>query len=173
MFHHEGIDLRPIERRDLEFLRLMHNDWTTLENLTDTSMVSELQQEDWFESVSRSKTSLRLLVENEGDPIGCIRLDHIDHRNRSVQVGGDIASAFRGQGFGNKMFSGCLKYAFDILNMRRAYLSVLETNIIAYNMYTKHGFIEEGRQKEALYRLGRYYDYINMYLLESKYRGKQ
>lgn len=173
-FEHEDIFLRPIEKSDLEFLRQLHNDWSTLKNLTDTSMVTEIQQEKWYSSVCSSSSSARLavLIQDGADKriIGCIRLDHIDARNRSVQVGGDIAKEYRGKGLGTKMFSACLKYVFDVMNVHRAYLSVLETNLVAKNMYQKHGFIEEGRQVEALFRSGRYYDYIDMYLLEQDYR---
>lgn len=174
MFEHNEVNLRPIERGDLDFLREMHNDWTTLQNLTDTNMVNEIQQDGWFESICRSKTSMRLAVcTMDLGIIGCIRLDHIDPVNRSVQVGGDIAIQYRGIGWGSRMFSACLKYTFDVLNTRRAYLSVLETNTVAINMYQKHGLKEEGRHIQAIYRLGRYYDYINMYLLEEEYRSQK
>lgn len=171
-----SIYLRPIEKSDLEFLRNLHNDWSTLQNLTDTSMINEIQQEKWFNSICASLTSLRLsvLIQEGSDKrlIGCIRLDHIDARNRSVQVGGDIAREYRGLGWGSQMFGGCLKYVFDVLNMRRAYLSVLETNTVAIDMYRKFGFVEEGRQVQSIFRDGQYIDYINMYLLETEYRSK-
>lgn len=174
MFAHNNIMLRPIEVQDLEFLRVMHNDWSTLQNLTDSRMINEIQQDAWFESMCLSKTSLRLAaLSEEHGLIGCVRIDHIDPINRSAQVGGDIASDFRGIGLGSAMFSACLKYVFDVLNVRRAYLSVLETNNRAIGMYKKHGFQEEGRQIGAIYRLGEYFDYINMYLLESDYRSSK
>ena len=176
MFEYEHIGLRPIEREDVEFLRIMHNDWSTLQNLTDTTLINEIQQEKWFTSICSSTSSLRLAVvdiagtHSVKEVIGCVRLDHIDYRNRSIQVGGDIVANCRGRGFGSLMFKACLKYVFDVMNMRRAYLSVLETNEIAKNMYLKNGFVEEGRQVQAIFRNGLYYDYINMYLLVDKYR---
>lgn len=176
MFEFGDITLRPIEKDDLEFLRDMHNDWSTLQYLTDTSMVNEIQQEKWFASICSSSSSLRLavLAEVEGSMriIGCVRLDHIDGKNRSVQVGGDIAKEYRGKGWGGKMFAACLNYVFDVMNIHRAYLSVLETNDRAMKMYLKHGFKEEGRQVKSIFRSGRYVDYINMYLLEDDYRNK-
>jgi len=166
MFTHGKVSLRPIERRDLDFLRELHNDPTTLRNLTDTTLVNEIQQEKWFESICASRTSMRLAMLDEGGQIvGCVRLDHYDPRNRSVQVGGDIARDRRGRGYGSAMFAACVAYAFGVLNCRRAYLSVLETNAVAIGMYRRHGFVEEGRLVQAVYREGRYHDYINMYLL--------
>jgi len=63
-----------------------------------------------------------------------------------------------------------LSFVFNVLNMRRAYLSVLETNKIAYNLYKKFGFKEEGREMAAVIRDGKEIDYINMYLMEREYR---
>lgn len=168
MFKHKSISLRPIERGDLAFLRRMHNDPTTIANLTDATLVNEIQQERWFESMCTSATSMRLAVlDGNGEIIGCVRLDHYDTRNRSVQVGGDIAGSHRGKGFGSLMFEACLAYVFGVLNCRRAYLSVLETNAIAIGLYKKHGFQEEGRAVQAIYRDGKYIDYVNMYLLRA------
>ncbi len=169
MFEYKSIALRPIEKRDLGFLRQMHNDPTTLANLTDTTLVNEIQQEEWFKSICASATSERLSVLDENrEIIGCIRLDHYDPRNRSIQVGGDISKTHRGKGFGSLMFEACLAYVFDVLNCRRAYLSVLETNTVAIHLYKKYGFKEEGRAVQAIYRDGQYYDYINMYLLKDQ-----
>lgn len=170
MFEHKYIGLRPIEECDLEFLRLMHNQQSTIMNLTDTRMVNEIQQQRWFDSVCGSDSTLRLSVVHNNDVVGCVRLDHYDPRNRSIMVGGDIDEARRGEGLGGKMFEACLKYVFDVMNCHRAYLLVLETNEVAIGMYKKYGFVEEGRQIEAIFRDGRYYDYIAMCLLEDKYR---
>ena len=167
------VKLRPIEAKDLEFLRLMHNDPTTLLCLTDARMVNELQQRQWFENMLASKTSCRLAVVVDNHIIGCVRLDHYDAINRSVQVGGDISTEFRGKGFGSLMFEACLDHVFNVLNCHRAYLSVLESNEVALKMYVKHGFVEEGRQREAIFRNGKYLDYINMGLLENEYRSER
>jgi len=137
-------------------------------------MVNEIQQEKWFESVCASRSSERLAVvaiELEDKPIvGCVRLDAIDYQNRSVMVGGDIAFEYRGRGFGYAMYDALLPYIFNVMNMHRSYLYVLETNKVAISLYKKYGFKEEGREKEAILRDGKYLDYIAMYLLESDWR---
>ena len=54
--------------------------------------------------------------------------------------------------------------------MHRVWLAVLSTNKIAYNMYQKHGFKEEGVYREAVFRDGKYHDYIIMSVLEEEFR---
>ena len=101
--------------------------------------------------------------------IGMIRTDEIDWINRSIRVGGDIRPELWGQGYGHKMFALIKKYCFDYLNMHRLWLLVLETNERAIAVYKSAGFVEEGRQRQAIYRDGRYLDYVMMSLLEDDY----
>jgi RimJ/RimL family protein N-acetyltransferase len=180
MYHHSGVILRTIGKSDAKWLLDLHNDWETLQHLTDSRPVDEKQQEFWVERMMNSSSSMRLAVLTEhehlviglhpGEPVGCIRLDRIDYLNKTVLVGGDIVKKARGYGYGSKMFSSMLSFVFNVLNMRRAYLSVLETNKVAINLYKKFGFIEEGRETGAIIRNGREVDYINMYLMEREYR---
>lgn len=180
MYRSSEVILRPINRMDAKWLLELHNDWDTLKHLTDSRPVDEKQQDIWVDKMMNSSSSMRLAVLTEhehigiglkpGDPVGCIRLDRIDYLNKSVMVGGDIVKRARGHGYGNKMFSSMLSFVFNVLNMRRAYLSVMATNKVAYSLYKKHGFVEEGREIEAIVRDGNFTDYINMYLMERDYR---
>jgi len=163
--------LRPIERKDIPFLREMHNHPSTLEFLTDPMMVNEVQQEGWFERVSTSRTSFRLAVLNSSQHIvGCTRWDHYDQMNKSVQIGGDIHHSFRGRKFGKGMLESSLQYGFDILNCHRLCLSTLETNKIAINLYRSVGMKEEGRSTDAILRGGQYHDLLLFYMTEDMYR---
>ena len=183
MYRHSGVILRTISKADAKWLLDLHNDWDTLKYLTDGRPVDEKQQDMWVERMMNSSSSMRLAVLTEhehidiglspNDPVGCIRLDRIDYLNKTVLVGGDIVKKARGNEYGSKMFNAMLSFVFDVLNMRRAYLSVLENNNVAINMYKKHGFTEEGREKKAIIRNGIELDYINMYLMERDYRKNE
>lgn len=183
MYHHSEVILRPISKNDAKWLLDLHNDWDTLQHLTDSRPVDEKQQDIWVERMMNSSSSMRLAVLTEhehldiglrpNEPVGCIRLDRIDYLNKTVLVGGDIIKKARGKGYGSKMFGAMLSFIFNVLNMRRAYLSVLATNHVAINMYKKHGFVEEGRETGAIVRNGIEIDYINMYLMEREYRENE
>jgi len=47
---------------------------------------------------------------------------------------------------------------------------VLETNQHAKRLYEKQGFITEGRLRDAVFRDGKYVDYIIMSILETEYQ---
>jgi RimJ/RimL family protein N-acetyltransferase len=164
---------RVIEEKDLEWARILHNSPEVLYMLTDTSFVNEKQQQKWFEKISLDNSSRRLIIEFNNERIGIARLDDIDYINNSICVGLDIHKKFRGKGHGFKSFKVLLKYCFDELNMNRVWLLVADFNTKAFNLYKKLGFKEEGRQRERLYRNGKYNDYIMMSIIHSEYNKKK
>ena len=170
MFSMNGYRFRPINKKDLEWARILHNSEDVLSMLTDTTIVSKRKQIVWFKKLSKSIISQRLVIEYQNDRIGLIRLDDIDNNNKSICVGLDIDKKFRGKGHGYNSFNILLKYCFDILEMNRAWLLVADFNKIAYNLYKKLNFIVEGVQRERLYRKNKYHDYIMMSILKSEYK---
>lgn len=172
MYSYSDIKIRPIEDIDLEFIRDLHNQESTLSKLTDIKMINKEEQKLWYNKICLSKTSSRFIVLKEGiTPIGCIRMDNYDPVNRSVQIGGDIHECFRGNGYGKKMLLCCLEYSFNVLNCHRVYLNTMETNTVAINMYCSCGLIIEGRNNEAICRDGKYIDCICLYMTEEMYKG--
>jgi UDP-4-amino-4,6-dideoxy-N-acetyl-beta-L-altrosamine N-acetyltransferase len=172
VFGLNGIFLRVIEEKDIDPIRQLRNDPSTWMHLTDITLLSAKTQQRWYDSLSsRNDRKYFVLGDEEHEFLGIIRLDEIDQTNRSIRVGCDIVPAFRGQGFGTKAFQLIKKYCFDYLNMHRLWLAVLETNHVAIRLYEKHGFRVEGRYREAIFRDGKYLDYIIMSLLEREYRN--
>ena len=170
MFEYAGVRIRPIEESDLERMVQLRADPSVWMNLGSIEMISLRQQKQWFERMlSNPKARYYILCSAEIDFIGIVRTDEIDYINRSIRVGGDILPEYQGQGYGTRMFKLLRKYCFDYLNMNRMWLLVLGTNEIAIRLYRKAGFVEEGRQRQAIYRDGRYIDYIMMSLLKSEY----
>ena len=98
--------------------------------------------------------------------IGLIRFTEIDFINRSICVGGDIAQDFIGKGHGTKMYEIIFKICFDIWGMNRVWLSVLENNHRAINLYKKVGFIQEGIMRSAIFKDGKFENYILMSILK-------
>lgn len=170
----ERLMIRILEREDLEPARLLHNEHSTLLMLTDVEHVSQAQQESWFQSVSLSKTSRRYAIREKSsrDFVGVFRVDHLDLKNRSVMIGLDIVPRHRGKGYAPEVYNWFLAYFFRQLGMHRVSLKVLDDNGRARRLYERLGFREEGRERDALFREGRFHDYICMSVLESEYRER-
>jgi RimJ/RimL family protein N-acetyltransferase len=162
--------LCPIEESDLGFIKDLRNDQSTWENLTDIWPLNEVQQNNWFEKLSVTRDQLYMIVRSQPQQkqIGMTRMK-FDWINRSVCLGADIHPDQRGRGLGTLTYDLILAYVFNYLNMHRAWLLVLDTNTTGIHIYQGKGFIEEGRLRQAVYRDGRWHDYIAMGLLHGEY----
>jgi RimJ/RimL family protein N-acetyltransferase len=166
--------IRLLERRDLEEARRLHNDDSTLIRLTDISHVSEPQQEAWFQAISVSRTSRRYVARRRADDafVGVFRIDRFDPINRNAYVGADVVPELRRQGYATEMFEYVLDYLFGQCGLHRVALVTLETNTEAIRLYQRLGFREEGRERQAIFRDGRFQDLIAMGLLDSEWKSR-
>ena len=76
-----------------------------------------------------------------------------------------------GQGYGGEATELMLEHAFERLGLHRIGLSVFEFNERAIRSYRRVGFVVEGRAREAIVRDGRWWDEIQMSILETEWRG--
>lgn len=169
---YKGLRIRLLERQDLEAARRLHNDDSTLLWLTDIRHVSEPEQENWFDMLSRSRSTRRYSVHEEksGNFAGLFRIDHLDLQNRCAMVGLDIVQGFRRRGYARKVFDYFFHYLFDEVGLNRLGLVTLDSNTPAIELYRKLGFQEEGRHREAIWRDGRYQDLLQFGLLRDEYK---
>jgi RimJ/RimL family protein N-acetyltransferase len=64
-----------------------------------------------------------------------------------------------------------LEHAFGVLGLHRVALAVFEYNERAIRAYRKVGFSVEGRSREAIWRGGRFWDEVQMSVLEDEWRA--
>ena len=74
-----------------------------------------------------------------------------------------------GRGFADEAMGLLLKFSFADLGLHRLAVGVLETNDRALKFYMRHGFREEGRQRDGYLAGGRYRDFLMLSLLEEEY----
>lgn len=129
--------------------------------------------DDWFEDIKKKqhKENIRLgIFLQSGDIIGDIALQSIDWCNRSCTVGTGIAKiSNRSRGYGREALRLIIGYAFENLGLERITADTLEHNIGARNSLESVGFIQEGREREAVYFAGKKYDRIKYALLSREY----
>lgn len=171
MYRYDNISFRPIDKSDLEKIRKMHNEDSTLLNLGDPTLISSTQQLEWWETISSSRvdTVYCICKKTYDNVIGVWRLQNLDEINRSCEIGADIFPEFRGQGLGKKTYKMILEYLFLHYNIHTAYVKVAEFNDVAISLYKKIGFTETGRIPESIYRHGKYWDNFIMSMTVAKY----
>lgn len=75
------------------------------------------------------------------------------------------------RGYGTDATRLILRFGFTELNLHRISLTVFDYNARAIQVYTKLGFVEEGRAREFLHRDGRRWGMIFMGLLRSEWQA--
>jgi RimJ/RimL family protein N-acetyltransferase len=76
----------------------------------------------------------------------------------------------RGGGFGTDTVRAVCRFGIEMMNLHRIELHVTARHEAAVHVYEKAGFVFEARQRDWLYKHGRYYDRLTMGLLHSELR---
>ena len=119
-----------------------------------------------------SGTSVRFVIDADGDAVGSVSLFEFDELARHAEVGIVVAAGFRGKGIGTAAISQIVEFAFVRCNLRRLHLQAIASNLGAIRAYEKVGFVIEGRQREHAWVRGRYEDIVIMGLLRSDWKSQ-
>jgi len=93
-------------------------------------------------------------LNEEGTPVGHFLMRMADYQYESVHLGFIIVdSQIRGQGYGKEMVSLVIRYAFDILKVKRVTLSVFDNNLSAHSCYKATGIVDE-KYNEGIFQYG-------------------
>lgn len=158
--------LRKPEQDDAEVLYKLKNDQETNDMLGGfTTGYDKEGIKDWISFHNNAKNECLYLIQEKSSEkvIGHVGLYNIDHRVRKAEFAIMIADKnMRGKGYGSLCTDFMLEFGFNQLNLNRIELSLLSTNRLAYDLYLKKGFIEEGLLKQAQFKNGSYIDVILM-----------
>ncbi len=161
---------RMVDSEDLGFVNKLRLSAHVQDNVGSHLFTNDILQRNWLENVSKSTKDKYLIFETKiisnqlakkeeiWQKIGLIRLNEIDFINRSVCVGGDIGLEFIGKGHSKIMYQIIFKICFEIWGMNRIWLSALESNIRARNLYHKINFFQEGVIRKAVFKNGTFED---------------
>ncbi|MFT5759924.1 MAG: diamine N-acetyltransferase [Alteromonadaceae bacterium] len=168
------IYVREIEKRDLKNINKWRSNKNTVNNLgSPFRFINEDTDVNWFENYmsSRSRNVRLAICDSSNDElIGSVYLLSIDWINRSAEISIWIGDEkCRGKMVGFKAMSKMLTHAFCDLNLHRIYLTVLEKNERAINLYKKIGFLDDGFLRDAVYKNGQYHNMYMMSLLRTEY----
>jgi RimJ/RimL family protein N-acetyltransferase len=89
--------------------------------------------------------------------------------HRNLTLGISLAPGFRGKGYGGEAINWGLDWAFRYAGVHRVGLSTFSYNENAIKLYRKLGFVEEGREREAIYHLRAWHDVLSFSMLEQEW----
>ena len=176
MIYGDKLRLRAVERSDLRRFVEWLNDPEVREGLLLHLPLSMAEEEKWFEDmIKRPAVEHPMVIEIRQDEswvmIGNCGIHNIDWRLRSAEVGIFIGEkGYWDQGYGTEAMRVLLDHSFNTLNLNRIALQVYEDNPRAVRAYEKAGFVHEGRERQGMYKNGRYVDIIWMSVLRPEWR---
>lgn len=109
--------------------------------------IDEQCERNWLARVIKNANEYRCAIEVDGVYVGNIYLTDIDGVSAEYQIFIGEKS-YWGQGVAIEASQQILRYAFEILKLKRVFLNVKLQNVRAVRLYNKLGFNEISRNKE-------------------------
>ena len=170
----EKVALGPMLRENVPLFTKWMNDFKVTRTLAWGLRPVSLEAEiEWFESVAKENDLSLTIYEKETlRPIGNTRLGSIDHFHRTAEFGLMIGEKeCWGKGYGTETTRLVLEYGFTALGLHNILLTVYSYNERGVRAYTRAGFREFGRRREAFRIGGRAYDIVYMDCLAPEFEG--
>lgn len=167
------IRLRAIEPSDLELIYQWENDpenWGVSYTYTPFSreVLKNYIEQQASQDIYSSK-QLRLMIDNEGETIGCIDLFDFEPRHRRAGLGILIGDKkHRQNGYASDALQQCIVYAFSTLNLNQLFCNIAANNEASLKLFANQGFEITGTKKQWLDVNGTWVDEHTLQLLRGK-----
>lgn len=105
-------------------------------------------------------------------PIGAIALKSVPAgmmQHRCTEIGINIMAAHQDQGYGSEAINWILGWAFETAGMHRVGIQHFEYNADAGRLYQRLGFKPEGLVREELWHKGRWWNGVQMGMLDREW----
>jgi len=133
-------------------------------------------EKNWIEKAlinTPNQIRFAILEVKKLELIGVESIMKIDWYNRHGELGIFIGDKrYWGLGYGTEAIILLLDYAFNILNLNKIYLRVIEYNVRAIRAYKKIGFRVVRRLRNHRFRWERYWDEFIMDILAEEFKSK-
>lgn len=164
MLRGEQIELRAVERADLERMR----DWRNLpelrRNFREFRDLNMLNQEQWFARISASPNDFMFVIERIADkkPIGVAGLVYVHWVLRSADISlylGDGETYIDGPGgLAEDTARTLIRYGFANLNLHKVWTELYSFDEKKIELFTRLGFSRDAVLRDNAFEDGRYHD---------------
>lgn len=146
------VNLRALEPSDLDILYRWENDDRIWFSSINTRPLSRQTLQLYIDSVNDIYTDkqVRLIIELDDKPVGCVDLFDFDPMHQRAGVGIMVDQNFEGQGLASLALAELKKYAFSQLGLHQLYCSIAQNNNRSISLFTNANFIHTGTKKSWL-----------------------
>jgi len=169
----EKVALGPHRRDLLPLYTRWLNDFEVVRNLAMGMHPMTLDAEgEWYERAKMDPHTFLIYAREPLRPIGGTGLHEVNHKHRTAEFGIFLGEKdFWGKGYGTEATRLMLDYAFTGLGLHNVLLRVYSYNVRAQRAYSRAGFREFGRRREAIRIGGRAYDIVYMDCLATEFES--
>lgn len=137
-------ELRPMADSDLERVLAWRNSERVRSCMFSDELIALADHRAWWERAKTSSTSVHLIFEVDGVPMGVVNFTGIDRRNGRCSWGFYVGAEDAPRGTGTIMGILALDHAFESLGMRKICAEVIGFNTASLGYHRKLGFAQEG-----------------------------
>ncbi|AJA93007.1 hypothetical protein A7X95_06010 [Candidatus Nitrosopelagicus brevis] len=156
------VNLRALEKEDLELLKKWRNDKKTRIHTREFRLLNMINQKNWFESIHKQNPPSAIMfgIETKKQKlIGVCGLTYIDWKNRHAEISNIISiNNWQKTKEAKDTLDTLIKYGFDELNLHRLWVEIFETIPENIKLFEKMKFKKEGTLHDKLWRNSRWYD---------------
>jgi len=169
----EKIALGPTRRDLVPLYQKWMNDFEVIRTLgAPLRPITHEAEERWYEEASKNEIQFTIYELPAMRPIGNTGLDSIDHFHRTATFGILIGEKeCWGKGYGTETTRLMLDYGFHALGLHNIMLTAFSFNERGLRAYTRAGFREVGRRREAFRLGGQPYDVVYMDCLATEFES--
>ncbi len=175
MIKGDKIYLTGLDRANAETIRAWLNDPEVHHHLLVGHVPITREAEQRFydlQGTTPDTYDFEIHVAADGRYIGNIGLRDVDLVHRHGEIGLVVGSKQDwGKGYGADAIVTCLRFAFFTLGLHSVRIVAEEQHQRALELYRRIGFVETGREREHVYREGRFVDQIVFDMLDTEYRA--
>lgn len=186
MLRGKKVLLRPVRRSDIQYFLKWFNDPEVIQYLNLYLPMTEMAEEKFIEELgaSRAQNTVMFVIEAiegdsskpfdaaQGKPIGNTSLVNISARDHNATFGIAIGEKdYWSKGYGTEAARLIINYGFEQLNLHRINSGAFAFNERSLKMHKRVGFKEEGRQREYIFKNGKFHDHVLFGMLREEWKG--
>jgi RimJ/RimL family protein N-acetyltransferase len=169
------VNLRAVELADAERAYRWINDRDVTNTLMARYPYSLEAEKEFVQGASKGMdfSDVRLAIDTkDGVHIGLCGLHRGRPEDRHAELGIMIGEKdYWDQGYGTDTVMTVVRFGFEQMNLHKVSLGVMDFNPRGQAVYTRVGFVEEGRSREEYFQDGRYWDVIRMSVLRREFEA--
>ncbi len=162
MIQGKYVNLRALEKKDLEILKKWRNKKETRIHTREYRLLNMINQEGWFESIHKQTPPQAIMfgIENKKDKlIGVCGLTYIDWKNRHAEISNIISmNKWQKTNEAKNTIELLINYGFGELNLHRLWVEIFDTIPENVKLFERMRFTKEGVLKDKLWRDSKWHD---------------